>query len=110
MTQLDYGKRLREYTKKSFISFFRQGLAKDAKRNKEWTVYIDSSDPDDSRIYFQGNSCFDNNYPCRLLIDFEGSKNRKHYLKDLRFAVLVGVDGANRIACYVYSDWSRMYW
>jgi hypothetical protein len=105
MTQVDYGKKLKGYIKKSFISFFREGIAKNAKRNKEWTVNIS----DDTRFYGQFDSCFDNNYPCMLLIDFEGSKNRKYYLKDLHFAVLVAVDGVNRIAYYVYSDWNVMY-
>jgi hypothetical protein len=109
MTQVDYGKRLRGYPKKSFISFFRQGLAKDAKRNRKWFVYITTSDPNDDRTYFQGWSYFENNYPCGVLIDFEGSKNRKYYLKDLHFAVLVGVDGVNRDAFYHYSEWSEMY-
>lgn len=109
MRQVNCDEKLRRYAKKSFISFFRQGLAKDAKRNKDWFVYIDSPDPDDNRIYWQGSSCFENNYPCGILIDFEGNKNRKHYLKDLHFAVLVAVDGANRMAYYHYSEWSVMY-
>ena len=109
MAQIDYGKNLRRYVEKSFISFFRQGLAKNAKKNKEWTVYITTSDPDDDRLYWQGPSDFENNYPCGILIDLEGSKNRKYYLKDLRFAVLVAVDGVNRMAYYHYSEWSVMY-
>lgn len=109
MAQVDYGKKLRGYVKKSFISFFRQGLARDAKRNREWFVFIDSPDPDDDHVYWQANSFFENNYPCGVLIDFEGSENRKYYLKDLRFAVLVAVDGVQRMAFYHYSDWSVMY-
>lgn len=109
MTQVNGYEKLRRYTEKSFISFFRQGLAKDAKRNKEWFVYIDSPDPDDDHIYWQANSYFENNYPCGILINFEGSKNRKYYLKELRFAVLAAVDGVNREAYYHYSDWSEMY-
>jgi hypothetical protein len=109
MTQVNCYEKLRRYTEKSFISFFRQGLAKDAKRNKEWFVYIYSPDPDDDHIYWQANSYFENNYPCGILIDFEGSKNRKYYLKELRFAILKAVDGVNRQAYYHYSDWSEMY-
>ena len=110
MAQVNCDKILRRYVEKSFISFFRQGLAKDAKRNKEWFVYIDSPDPDDDHVYFQGWSRFENNYPCGVLIDFEGgSENRKYYLKDLRFAVLVAVDGVSRDAFYHYSEWSQMY-
>jgi hypothetical protein len=109
MTQVNYSKKLKRYVKKSFISFFRQGLAKDAKRNEEWHIFISSANPDDDRTYFQGSSYFENNYPSGVLIDFEGSKNRKYYLKDLRFAVLVGVDRVERMAFYDYSDWSRMY-
>jgi hypothetical protein len=110
MTQVNYGEKLKKYAKRSFISFFRQGLAKDAKRNREWLVFINASDPEDNRTYWQGFSHFKKNYPCGILIDFEwGSENRKHYLKDLQFAVLKGVDGANRMAFYHYSEWSEMY-
>jgi hypothetical protein len=105
MTQVNYNKKLRRYVKNSFISFFRQGLAKDAKRNEEWHIFIS----DEGRTYFQGSSYFENNYPCGLLINFEGSKNRKYCLKDLQFAVLSCVDGVNRMAFYHYSDWKRMY-
>ena len=105
MTQVNYNEKLREYVKNSFISFFRQGLAKDAKRNEEWNIFIS----DEERTYFQGFSYFKENYPCGLLINFEGSKNRKYYLKDLHFAVLSCVDGVKRMAFYHHSNWKRMY-
>jgi hypothetical protein len=109
MTRVNYREKLKRYAKNSFISFFRQGLAKDTKRNKEWRVYITTSDPDDDRTYWQGETDFENNYPCGVLVDFEGSKNRKYYLKDLRFAFLVAVDGVDRYAVYHFCKWDIMF-
>jgi hypothetical protein len=109
MTQVNYAKKLRKYVKNSFISFFRQGLAKNAKRNKEWLVFITTSDPDDTRTYWQGHTDFENNYPCGVLIDFEGSKNRKYYLKDLRFAYLASVNRVDRWAVYYFCEWDIMF-
>jgi hypothetical protein len=72
-------------------------------------VDIGSSDPDDDRVYWQASTSFKENYPCGVLVDFDGSRNHKYYLKDLRFAVLVKVDGVNRFAYYHYCNWGIMY-